>query len=598
MPRRMSESAGWIWTAVLGQRWALPQVMVATALSHVLGLAIAIFLMAVYDRVLPAGATGSLVALGAGVALAVGFDTALRLLRARIADAAGLAVEREATLALAGALSGTLGAGMAPPAREEALGALAEAEARRDGLGAALMLAAGDLPFVALYLCAIWLVAGPVVVVPILALAAVAALAIGLGGRIRGLAAADAAAGQRRRRLLGDLAAGAETLRAMAGGAALRGAIARLADEQFGRRAALRARVQTVVQGGHLAQQAAQVGVVLWGALLVIDARLSGGDLIAAVLLTARALGPAQSVAQLAGQILAARARATPATPSLAAPSLAAPALAAARAVPPRVAGPADTLAAPDFALELRGVAWGAPGAAAPVLRAISLRVAPGERIALTGPAGAGKSVLLRLIAGLEPPAEGRVLVDGTDLGRHDPLRLGRHAGVVLDPLWLPAGTLREVIAAGRPWIEGAALWRAAEIAGLGGLFDADPRGWDRPIEAGGRDLSAGQRRALGLARALAGGPGLLLLDDPTAALDPRAEAALALALDRGAGGATMVIVTHRPAMMRICDRVVVLDQGRITADLAPETYLARAGAAEAATPAPAVRTGRRAHAV
>jgi len=564
--------------------------MVATALSHVLGLAVAIFLMAVYDRVLPAGATGSLVALGAGVALAVGFDTALRLLRARIADAAGLAVEREATLALAGALSGTLGAGMAPPAREEALGALAEAEARRDGLGAALLIAAGDLPFVALYLCAIWLVAGPVVVVPILALAAVAALAIGLGGRIRRLAAADAAAGLRRRRLLGDLAAGAETLRAMAGGAALRGAIARLADEQFGRRAALRARVQTVVQGGHLAQQAAQVGVVLWGALLVIDARLSGGALIAAVLLTARALGPAQSVAQLAGQILAARARATPPAP--------APALAAARAVPPRVAGPADTLAAPDFALELRGVAWGAPGAAAPVLRAISLRVAPGERIALTGPAGAGKSVLLRLIAGLEPPAEGRVLVDGTDLGRHDPLRLGRHAGVVLDPLWLPAGTLREVIAAGRPWIEGAALWRAAEIAGLGGLFDADPRGWDRPIEAGGRDLSAGQRRALGLARALAGGPGLVLLDDPTAALDPRAEAALALALDRGAGGATMVIVTHRPAMMRICDRVVVLDQGRITADLAPETYLARAGAAEAATPASAVRTGRRAHAV
>ncbi|MGA0778653.1 MAG: hypothetical protein ACO3O6_12280, partial [Gemmobacter sp.] len=113
MTRRMSEGGGWIWTAVLGQRWALPQVMAATALSHVLGLAVAIFLMAVYDRVLPAGAAGSLVALGAGVALAVGFDTVLRLLRARIADAAGLAVEREATLALAGAL----GAGMVAPAR-------------------------------------------------------------------------------------------------------------------------------------------------------------------------------------------------------------------------------------------------------------------------------------------------------------------------------------------------------------------------------------------------------------------------------------------------------------------------------------------------
>ncbi|MEY2955500.1 MAG: hypothetical protein RL123_228 [Pseudomonadota bacterium] len=576
MTRRMSEGGGWIWTAVLGQRWALPQVMAATALSHVLGLAVAIFLMAVYDRVLPAGAAGSLVALGAGVALAVGFDTVLRLLRARIADAAGLAVEREATLALAGAL----GAGMVAPARDEALGALAEAEARRDGLGAALLTAAGDLPFVALYLLAIWLIAGPVVAVPVLALAALAALAVGLGGRIRTLAAADAAAGARRRRALGDLAAGAETLRAMAGGAALRTTIARLADEQFGRRAALRARMQTVVQGGYLAQQAAQVGVVLWGALLVIDARLSGGALIAAVLLTARALGPALSVAQLAGQIVAARGRATPAL----------------RPAAPRLAAAAETLAPPDFALELRGVAWAPPGAAAPVLRAISLRVAAGERIALTGPAAAGKSVLLRLIAGLEQPAEGRVLIDGTDLVRHDPLRLGRHAGVVLDPLWLPAGTLREVVAAGRPWIEGAALGRAAEIAGLGGLIGADPRGWDRPLEAGARDLSAGQRRALGLARAVAGGPGLLLLDDPTSDLDPRAEAGLALALDRGAAGATMVIVTHRPAMMRICDRVVVLDQGRITADVAPETYLARA--AEAATPAPAARTGRHAHAV
>ena len=162
MPNRMSDTAGWIWTAVLSQRWALPQVLMATALSHVLGLATAIFLMAVYDRVLPSGATASLMALGIGVALAVGFDTALRILRARIADAAGLAVEREATLAFARSLA----AGAGGRDGGAVLAGLAEAEARRDGLGASLLTAAGDLPFVLVYLAAIWMVAGSVVAVP------------------------------------------------------------------------------------------------------------------------------------------------------------------------------------------------------------------------------------------------------------------------------------------------------------------------------------------------------------------------------------------------------------------------------------------------
>lgn len=585
MPNRMSDTAGWIWTAVLSQRWALPQVLMATALSHVLGLATAIFLMAVYDRVLPSGATASLMALGIGVALAVGFDTALRILRARIADAAGLAVEREATLAFARSLA----AGAGGRDGGEVLAGLAEAEARRDGLGASLLTAAGDLPFVLVYLAAIWMVAGSVVAVPVLALCMILALAIGLGGRIHRLAAADAAAGQARRLLLAELAAGSGTLRAMAAGTTLRARIAQLADEQFGRRAALRLGMLTIVQGGQLAQQAAQVGVVLWGALMVIDLRLSGGALIAAVLLTGRALVPAQSIAQLAGQIVAARVQAPAPPRAETAPPV--PQHAAERRSPV-----VEARTPPDFALDLRGVSW-SPAGAAPVLRGVSFRAAPGERIALAGPVSAGKSVLLRLIAGLETAAEGRLLIDGTDLFRHDRLLLGRHAGVLIDPLWLPAGTLREVVGAGRARIGAAELHRAAEIAGLGGLIGADPLGWDRPIAAGGRDLSAGQRRALGLARAVAGAPGLLLLDDPSAGLDPRAEAALALALDRGAAGATMLMVTHRPALVRICDRVLVLDQGRITADLAPETYLTHPVAAEGAAPLPATRPPRQAHA-
>jgi ATP-binding cassette subfamily C protein LapB len=525
-------------------RWILGQVLLATGLSNLLGLATAVLVMAVYDRVLPAGATTSLLALGAGAGIALACDFALRLARGRLADAVALAAEHRLALAAG---------------RAAAEGRGGWSDARVEGPSAALLCGLGDLPFVPIYLIAIWVVAGPLVALPLVALGGACALAAALAPCIARLAEAERTLAKGRARCIADLGAGGATLRAMAAQEGPLSELRRAADLHVGQAAALRGAVNWVVQVATLAQQAGQVGIVLWGALGVIEEGLSGGALIAAVLLTGRALAPVQVLAHLAQRLATLPAPVRAETARL-------PEAPALRRAQLRDSGP-------EFAIELRDLRCRALGS-------VSLRIAPGERIALTGPAGGGRSTLLRLLAGIETPEGGRVLVDGTDMERFAPECLGRHVGALLDPLWLPDGPLRMAVAAGRGVIDDAALHRAATASGLGAAIDADPRGFEMPVAA----LSGAQRRAAAIARAIAGRPRLLLLDDPSAGFDARAELALAVALETAAAGATVVMATHRPALLRLADRVVVLDRGRISADAPPGFFAAAASVGNVAS--------------
>jgi ATP-binding cassette, subfamily C, bacterial LapB len=209
------------------------------------------------------------------------------------------------------------------------------------------------------------------------------------------------------------------------------------------------------------------------------------------------------------------------------------------------------------------------------VLDIASLRIAPGERVALIGRVGSGKSTLLRLLAGLYQPQEGAVLLDGIDLRQLDPAEVRRHVASVSQDVMLFHGSLRDNIALGLPYADDAAIVAAAEVAGLSEYINRHPTGFDMPVGERGEMLSGGQRQAVGMARALLHESQVLLMDEPTSAMDFSTEAQITQKLLDFAQGKTMVVATHRTSLLSLATRVVVVDHGKIVADGPRDTVMA-----------------------
>lgn len=199
-----------------------------------------------------------------------------------------------------------------------------------------------------------------------------------------------------------------------------------------------------------------------------------------------------------------------------------------------------------------------------PVLRDISLVIEPGECIALVGATGSGKTTLLSLIPRFYDPTSGRVKIDGIDIRCYDLDDLRRNVGVVFQESFLFSDTIAANIAFGRPDATPEQIQIAARIAAADEFIERYPTGYETRIREAGSNLSGGQRQRLAIARALLTAPPILLMDDPTAAVDPRTEHEILDAMDRAMQGRTTIVVAHRLSMLRRADRIVVLEDGAI----------------------------------
>ncbi|HEY3895242.1 MAG TPA: ABC transporter ATP-binding protein [Pseudonocardiaceae bacterium] len=214
--------------------------------------------------------------------------------------------------------------------------------------------------------------------------------------------------------------------------------------------------------------------------------------------------------------------------------------------------------------VELRNVTFSYPGVPEPALVGMSLRIAPGETIALVGATGAGKSTVVKLLARFYDPTAGAVVIDGTDVRRFDPAAFHHRLGVVPQEAHLFTGDVADNISFGVPHAIPAEVEAAARRVGALEAIAALPYGFRQPVQERGQGLSAGQRQLIALARAELVEPDLLLLDEATAALDPSTESAVLAAADRIAAHRTTVVIAHRLATAAKADRIVVLDGGRI----------------------------------
>jgi len=538
---------------VAALRACRPHLMAAavfSALINILLLAPTIYMMQVYDRVVPTEGRLTLLYLTLVVAFALGTQTALESVRSRLLTLAGLRLDR----LLAGGILQKLMSAMAPGASAQGM---REFDIVRQALSGPVAVAAFDIPWTPIYVLVAFMIHPALGAMTIAGGALLVVLAV-FNERATRARAREAFVAQSQAYASQEAAAAnGEVVRALG----MRGALRerQLADRRAGLDLSAKAQF---TGGGYSAAtkftrmflQSAALGLGAW---LAVDKQISAGAIIAASVLMSRALQP---IEQLVGS-WAVVGQARGALNNLI------------KLFPPsrglEVSG--TQLPAPTGALALEQVAVRAPGEGPVLLRGVSLRLVPGEILGVIGPSGAGKTTLARVAAGAVTPDLGTVRLDGANLADWDGDRLGRYIGYVPQDSGLLAGSIKDNIsrfaiwAGGDPAIVDAEVVAAAQAAGVHELILRLPKGYDTTLGAGGRGLSAGQAQRVALARALYGQPPLLILDEPNSALDADGEAALNSAiLAAKAQGAAILIVAHRTGILNIADRLLVLREGQV----------------------------------
>lgn len=554
-------SGHWFW-GTLRKLWPIyGEVLLAAFLVNVFALALPLFTMNVYNRVVPNRAVETLWVLAIGVAVVALFDMLMRSLRAYFLDVAG----KKFDVALSARLFEQV-MGLRMEARPRSVGAfanqLSEFESFREFITSATLTTLIDLPFALLFLAVIAWIGGPLVFVPLVLMPVVILYGWRAQVRLRDLVQQSMRQASQKQATLIETLTGFETLRSV--GAA--GPIQRRWEQVVASMARLGMRSRllsaSVINVAGLAVQLSSLGILVYGVHRIIEGDLSVGGLIACVMLAGRALAP---LAQVAGLLVRFD-----------------QSMAALRSVNQIMQLPVERPPERNFlhrpvlqgAIEFSNVSFSYPGQQIAALDNISLKIAPGERVAVIGRIGSGKSTLEKLILGLYEPTAGAVLLDGIDLRQIDPADVRRNIGYVPQDVTLFFGSLRDNIALAAPQADDETILRAAELAGVMSFVSRHPAGLEQQIGERGEGLSGGQRQAVAIARGLLLEPPVLIMDEPTNAMDNSSEEQFKNRLLPLLEGRTLLLVTHRASLLSLVGRVIVMDGGRIVADGPKEQVL------------------------
>lgn len=538
------------------------RVGMAAAMINFFALVTSLFTMTVYDRVVPNNATESLIGLTIGLIIVVIFDFALKLLRAYFVDVAGARIDRDIGRSIFQQIldmrldlgKGSTG-GLA--------GLVREIETLRDFFASATMTALVDLPFIFITLAVMALIGGWIVLVPIMLIPLVVVTGLLSQPVMNRLSAESLGEALGKQAVLVETIGSLETVKSANAGAMLTDRWDKAVMGHAG--ASLRQRlVSTIsINMAGSAQTLAYTGVVIFGVFAIANHQLTMGGLIACSILSGRAVAPLGAIAHLLTRINAARTAYHQINRMMEQP-------------PEGPQGQGLAASGVAGAIEFRDVDFRYPNAPELALTGVNFRIQPGEHVALIGPIGSGKSTIARLLIGLYPPTSGLIMVDGTDIRQFSPGSLRARVGALFQDNVLLTGTIRENIKLGREDIDDEEMLRAARISLAHDFISQMPQGYELRLADRGDGLSGGQRQSIAMARALAGNPPVLIFDEPTSSVDTETESRLIQNLRTEFAGRTLILITHRPSLLALVDRIILMSRGRIAMDGTPEQITGR----------------------
>ena len=534
---------------------AYGHVMVASIIANCLALATVLFSMQVYDRVVPAKSMPTLYILFIGVLLAIGFDFLLQRLRMEIVDVLG----KRADLRMSDRVFGhalRVRTSARPRSTGTFIAQLRDLDQVRDLLTSTTVAAIADLPFFLLFLTILWFIGGVLALVPLGAAVLLVVPGILAQRRMRNYATEAMRESSLRNALLVESVQGIEDIKTLQAEDRF--------QQQWNHYNSVSGEAQLKLRGltngltiwTRNVQNGVYAGVVFVGAPMVIAGDITTGALVAVSILGSRMMAPMAQVSQLLSRFQQARIAAQGLDEIMALPV---DAPEAEQRIPlPAIAG--------SFALRQAAFAYGEPDAP-PALTIAALDIAQGEKIGLLGRNGAGKSTLLQGLSGLMRPVAGEVLIDDLAMHQVDPADLRRDIGVLTQDSRLFHGTLRENLTLGAPQASAQAIWQALAMVGAAPFVKQLRDGLEHVVLEGGKGLSGGQVQTLLLARLLLRDPAVVLLDEPTAAMDETAERQFIQRFKPWAAERTVILATHRMRVLDLVDRVIVIDSGRIVLD-------------------------------
>ncbi len=554
-------SDSWLWGTLYRHRRDYAQVLIASVMINLFVLISPLFIMNVYDRVVPNNAIETLWVLAIGATTVFVFDFGFRMLRAYFVDGVGRKVEVLVSNRLFEHVLGIL-LRVRPASAGSFANHVREFETLREFFTSATLTMVVDLPFSFLFIFVIFWLSGMLALVPLAAIVPVVVVGLLLQIPLVRLINRNFAVAAQKHGVLVEAIDGLETVK----GTSAEGTLQRKWEEAVGIVAETGQKAQLLSATGvnftMFMQQFVTVVMVVGGVYLISENLLTLGGLVACTILTGRALAPLGQIAGLLTRFQHARVAYKSLSQLMAMPVERPPGKTFLR----RLSLEGD--------IEFAKVNFKYPNQTVPALDGCTFRMRKGERVAILGRVGSGKSTVAKLVVGLYPPESGAVLVDGVDVGQIDPADLRRLIGYVPQELKLFYGTVRENILMGSPRADDEAFLRAVRIGGVDRIVNRHPAGFDLPVGEQGRLLSGGQRQAIAISRALLSAPGVLVMDEPTSAMDFATEQAFVAALLEYLKGRTLLLVTHKPTLLALVERIIVLDAGRVVADGPKEKVL------------------------
>jgi len=544
----------WLWQTLTESASIYRDALIASVLVNIFALVSPLFIMNVYDKVVPNLAFESLWVLAIGAGIAYIFDLIMRQLRAYLIDIAGKKVDIIVSSKLfAKAI------GIPLEKRSPSVGAMArqlgEFDSIRDFLTSATITTLVDLPFAIFFMIVIYIVAGDLALIPLIGSIIIIGYTIIIQPKLKAsIEESNKYSGLKHGHLIESLAS-LESIKS----SGAEGLVQKSWQQMIGHTANWQLTAKkistSVTNLANFTVQLSIVCVVILGVYRIADNAISMGGIIAAVILSSRAMSP---MAQLAGLMTRWNHTAS-----------------ALRQL--------DMIMTQEDEFENKGhlvsrqrllgqisadhISFTYPGSGKPVLQSMSLNIQPGERVAIIGRNGSGKSTLAKMLVGLYKPTEGSLRYDGLDSAQIHPTDLRRNFGYLPQDITLFHGTIRDNILFGTKQISEHQLIRAVQLSGVNLFTDLETEGLDQQVGEGGQALSRGQRQTVALARASLNDPPILLMDEPTASLDARAEQQYIRAMRSVSADRTLILITHKMHLLQLVDRIIVLDRGHMVAN-------------------------------